>query len=290
MDAAFSGRGLIDGFLRSFLSRDGKAVDVRSVVMASAVPLAASLLWHVSHTTVQVQNGEQSRWLQFWLTSQQHAIKRVRKLVLVSTGSMMTGSRKPGRAGSVARLMMQSNTEEDEDDKEGSDRFAPPKLMEYPASGVSVWTWYGWYPVSIERSVIDSREFYPGDLGSTTHYSITVWFAWNGADIAKKLILAGRTIWQSKRARKTEILLLPEGASYLARGEFKVLTRPSRPLASVIVDGNTKEILLEDTMRFLQGEEWYICKGIPYRRGYLLYGTSYSYCCILVSSSTKCLC
>jgi chaperone BCS1 len=45
-----------------------------------------------------------------------------------------------------------------------------------------------------------------------------------------------------------------------------------RPLGSVILDGNQAEELLADMRAFLAGRDWYQQVGVPYRRGYLLYG------------------
>lgn len=45
-----------------------------------------------------------------------------------------------------------------------------------------------------------------------------------------------------------------------------------RPLDSVILDGRQAEELLDDVKEFLASAEWYRQVGVPYRRGYLLYG------------------
>jgi chaperone BCS1 len=39
-----------------------------------------------------------------------------------------------------------------------------------------------------------------------------------------------------------------------------------------VLPENVKEDLLEDAMEFLAGEGFYRERGLPYRRGYLLYG------------------
>ena len=258
------GRGLVDTLLRG-VSTQGGQLAIQRLVTASALPFLASIVWHFSHTVVEVTDGEQSKWLQCWLAQQRQALSRVRRLLLVSAGSMM-GSRTSRR-----QRMMYGMEDNDGDEKEVGDRFSPPKLIETPSTCVLVWTWFGWYPVSIERRSSSVVGAYPGDMTPHSSYAITVWFAPNGAEIAKELILKGRLFWQSKRASKTEILMAQEGYHPV---EFKVVTRPSRPLSSVIVDGSKKEHLLHDAMQFLQGEKWYVCKGIPYRRGYLLYGKS----------------
>jgi len=45
-----------------------------------------------------------------------------------------------------------------------------------------------------------------------------------------------------------------------------------RPLSSVILDKGIKERVVEDVKDFLGSQKWYVERGIPYRRGYLLYG------------------
>jgi mitochondrial chaperone BCS1 len=48
--------------------------------------------------------------------------------------------------------------------------------------------------------------------------------------------------------------------------------RKKRPLQSVILDRGIKERIVADVKDFLRRQEWYVDRGIPYRRGYLLYG------------------
>jgi hypothetical protein len=259
-----SGKGLLDALLRAAFTQDGQLA-VQRLVTASAVPLLASFLWHHSCTVVEVMDDEQARWLQHWLSQQTHALRRVRRLLLVTAGSLM-GSRIPSNQ---RRMWDMDGQNGDNDDTEVGDRFSPPKLIGTPSRGVSVWTWFGWYPVSIEHQAPGNSSLNRYEMAAPSTYAITVWFAPNGADIAKKLLLQGRMLWQHKRSSKTEILMVQENYSPVS---FKVQTRPSRPLSSVIVDGHKKEHLLADASHFLQGEKWYVCKGIPYRRGYLLYG------------------
>lgn len=62
---------------------------------------------------------------------------------------------------------------------------------------------------------------------------------------------------------------------YCARGmEWVSLGEPrkKRPLGSVILDKGVKESIVADVKDFLSRQQWYVDRGIPYRRGYLLYG------------------
>jgi chaperone BCS1 len=48
--------------------------------------------------------------------------------------------------------------------------------------------------------------------------------------------------------------------------------RRKRPLESVILNKGIKEKVVNDIREFLESQQWYVDRGIPYRRGYLLYG------------------
>jgi mitochondrial chaperone BCS1 len=52
----------------------------------------------------------------------------------------------------------------------------------------------------------------------------------------------------------------------------RVATRPKRALSSVVLDPGIKERVIGDARDFLASRAWYARRGIPFRRGYLLYG------------------
>jgi chaperone BCS1 len=55
-------------------------------------------------------------------------------------------------------------------------------------------------------------------------------------------------------------------------GWEKAMTKRPRTLDSVVLDDQQGEGIIEDARQFLGAAEWYEKTGIPYRRGYLLYG------------------
>lgn len=62
---------------------------------------------------------------------------------------------------------------------------------------------------------------------------------------------------------------------YTARGsDWRPFGHPRkrRPLFSVVLDEGLAEKMLADIREFIENPEWYMNRGIPYRRGYLLYG------------------
>jgi chaperone BCS1 len=54
----------------------------------------------------------------------------------------------------------------------------------------------------------------------------------------------------------------------------RCMSRPSRPLSTIVADEAMKEALVDDLRDYLhpRTRRWYSNHGIPYRRGYLLYG------------------
>ncbi|KAK3093339.1 hypothetical protein FSP39_014256 [Pinctada imbricata] len=48
--------------------------------------------------------------------------------------------------------------------------------------------------------------------------------------------------------------------------------RRKRPLNSVVLDSGVSERIINDAQDFAMNQEWYTNRGIPYRRGYILYG------------------
>ena len=57
-------------------------------------------------------------------------------------------------------------------------------------------------------------------------------------------------------------------------GEWRPLGYPKkkRPIDSVILKKGLSEKILMDAREFIASDDWYMNRGIPYRRGYLFYG------------------
>ncbi|KAG6831542.1 hypothetical protein H0H92_009461 [Tricholoma furcatifolium] len=52
-----------------------------------------------------------------------------------------------------------------------------------------------------------------------------------------------------------------------------VACRARRPISSIVLDPGVSDVILEDARDFLRSKPWYAERGIPFRRGYLLYGS-----------------
>ncbi|KAI9507948.1 P-loop containing nucleoside triphosphate hydrolase protein [Russula earlei] len=91
-------------------------------------------------------------------------------------------------------------------------------------------------------------------------------------DILKRLVKEAKDEYEKDAEHRLHIFLAdPKYACWRWNG-----TRQKRPMSSIILEPPVKEMLLTDCRDFLGSEDWYlwqcIRKGIPFRRGYLLYG------------------
>ncbi|OCF75658.1 hypothetical protein I204_02950 [Kwoniella mangroviensis CBS 8886] len=77
--------------------------------------------------------------------------------------------------------------------------------------------------------------------------------------------------FKSLTANKTSIYTpnLSHGATWQ-----RTSSRPNRPWESIFLVSNIKEWILNDCQEFLNESEFYLRRGIPYRRGYLCFGVA----------------
>ncbi|KAK2723602.1 mitochondrial chaperone BCS1-like [Artemia franciscana] len=71
-----------------------------------------------------------------------------------------------------------------------------------------------------------------------------------------------------KQTEGRTVIYTPMGADWRSFGH----PRKRRPLSSVVLDRGVKDRLVGDVKDFIGNPKWYRDRGIPYRRGYLLFG------------------
>ena len=81
------------------------------------------------------------------------------------------------------------------------------------------------------------------------------------------ILNSARQVALSKQEGKT-VVFTAAGAEWRQFGH----ARRRRPLSSVVLSSGLSRSLLDDVINFVNSSEWYALRGIPYRRGYLLYG------------------
>ncbi|KAF8326649.1 uncharacterized protein EI90DRAFT_1916062 [Cantharellus anzutake] len=99
----------------------------------------------------------------------------------------------------------------------------------------------------------------------TEHLSISV-IARNNS-VLKQLVLEAKKMYEADAEHRVNIYFADSHGSWRWTD-----SRGKRPLGSIVLEKGVKEMLLADCRDFLKSEKWYATRGIPFRRGYLLYG------------------
>lgn len=87
-------------------------------------------------------------------------------------------------------------------------------------------------------------------------------------DILKKLVLEAKKEYEKDTEHRVHIFMADTSYSCWRWNG----ARQKRPMSSIVLQPGVKDMLLADCKDFLNSEEWYAERGIPFRRGYLLHG------------------
>lgn len=83
-------------------------------------------------------------------------------------------------------------------------------------------------------------------------------------------------VWSLTRTSGTTVIRHPTPKDRARFGGTwsKTTSRPSRPMDTVILDAEQKDMIINDMNQYLHpaSPKWYATRGIPYRRGYLFHG------------------
>ncbi|KAF9038499.1 P-loop containing nucleoside triphosphate hydrolase protein [Panaeolus papilionaceus] len=120
--------------------------------------------------------------------------------------------------------------------------------------------WYKGRWVRVSRSM---REGYYGRREETLEICI---LSWDNTILNQLLIEAKKAYFA---AQENNISIYVSDSN---NGWRHIASRPKRPLKSIVLDPGIKDRLIDDAQDFLASKRWYSSRGIPFRRGYLLYG------------------
>ncbi|KAJ9095324.1 hypothetical protein QFC21_005690 [Naganishia friedmannii] len=83
------------------------------------------------------------------------------------------------------------------------------------------------------------------------------------------LLVAAKAAYLIDDEEKITVKMVDEAKE---SGDWRqVATKNKRPLTSVVTEAGVKERLERDIVEFLKAENWYISRGVPWRRGFLLH-------------------
>jgi chaperone BCS1 len=201
--------------------------------LRSAPARAWEVLRHQGTCELTIYSDDPAfEWVDAWLDRQPYS-RRARRLKLVGAG-IETGV--PGQSESGKRR--------------------PWKLVPGPGAHL---LWHRGRPLLLTRAVSDPKE-------GARRFSETLTFACLGRSQETLRRLVAETQELSEGEKFVDVLDYGDG--YWRRCARK---RP-RDLESVVLQRGQIERVVEDAEWFFRAEEWYLARGVPHRRGYLLHG------------------
>ncbi|KAH9893420.1 P-loop containing nucleoside triphosphate hydrolase protein [Cubamyces lactineus] len=185
-------------------------------------------------------NDECVDWLMFWLSK--HSIFRTARTLDVSTRSFGRNAAVAGDTGN-------------EDDTEGR------KISFLPSLSTTYTLWYKYRYVTITRDEV------PDGPWNSPRQTLRIRILTRDHKILRQLLIEAKQLFH-KASENMISIYVSDPSDYWKR----VSTHHKRPMQSIILDPGVIELVLNDAKDFLASKAWYAERGIPHRRGYLLYG------------------
>lgn len=188
-------------------------------------------------------------WIAGWLAAQPYS-KRARSLTVTSRrdhyGNAVTSSAPtPSRSADEPHL---------------------PDIIFTPAPGLHIFRYRKtvvWLSRNREQASPDKTG---GFMSLFNRESFQLRIFGRGQGVARSLVEEARRMAVQERPFKTEVYVL----SYDSWRQ--VDARDPRPLSTVFLPDGCAESLRDDVKAFMECRNWYVRRGIPYRRGYLFHG------------------
>jgi chaperone BCS1 len=189
-------------------------------------------------TTITVESGDEAyTWVMEWLQNHPYTY---------SASQLLASS----QGGTITRT-----------------RIAPKEpIVEFFPSVGSHWIWHNGSLIWLNRyRSADNSPF--SNRNNRESISLTVCGLWNHRETAKKVV---REAMQRSKEMDEHCTQVYSNDLY---GNWKTSkVGVARSLQSVILERDLKNRIFDDIKAFVAAEDWYLKRGIPYRRGYLLYG------------------
>ncbi|KAJ7446794.1 P-loop containing nucleoside triphosphate hydrolase protein [Mycena latifolia] len=199
-------------------------------------------MWITAHFD---ENDSSYDWMMVWL-SKQPSWAQARE-VEISTRSFGLNS---------SAIMVPG-----EEDDNNLSLLASRKLAYLPSASLTYSMWYHRRYMSITR--VQAQTGYYGQKEETLQISILT----RSHRVLNELLLEAKRDYKAAEEHAVSIYVSDTNNSWR-----HVASRPKRNINSIILDPGVSELLVDDARDFLESKAWYAARGIPFRRGYLLYG------------------
>jgi chaperone BCS1 len=177
----------------------------------------------------------------------------------------------------------ESSDDEDELEMDDDDDLTEDKLKNLrlsarakplrftPARGSTHWFMYKGVPLRFMRQ--QERQGEGGGYWSGTREQVYVSCFGRDTRILKSMLLEAQRKFLERDSSKTVIYRATKGSGD-DMDWTRTMARPPRPMETVVLDKEQKDLILSDMKEYLhpKTKKWYSDRGIPYRRGYLLHG------------------
>ncbi len=191
-------------------------------------------------TEIDVLDREQAfEWIEKWLSQHPYARNRARSLTVKTIAV------------------------DYEERRENPSIDPRPRILFSPAPGLH-WLFYRRRLVCLHRERPKMNDATTQPINVRESFNITIFS--RDRSLARQLIEDAR----DAALPKNETRLTVHRAGYSCWSEQ--MKRMPRPIESVVLPSGMMEDMLADVQQFLSQRTWYIDRGIPYRRGFLLYG------------------
>ncbi|EJD42258.1 P-loop containing nucleoside triphosphate hydrolase protein [Auricularia subglabra TFB-10046 SS5] len=236
--------GLVDGMKLVVL---GGAVETARRISSSAWSHFINSFFLTAHFSEEDYPFD---WLMHWLAKQPAWQKSREFETTTRTTTVGLSPRSPGSG----------DEEDDQDDPE--DELTPGKqkvkVVFQPTFDTTLTIFYKGHWLRVRRSK-------KTDGSDVEVLSISVVARSN--TILKQLVLQAKREYEADAIHRIQIYFADSHGSWRWTD-----SRHKRPMSSIVLQPGVKEMLLADARDFLRSEKWYADRGIPFRRGFLLFG------------------
>ena len=219
-------------------------------------------------------DDELYNYLMLWISKQGIAQSSMHFLAATSVSSSMIWTGDDDSDDPIDKEDDDDNLGVDGDDAAGVnptgwDQAKP--LHWTPAYGTNYFRHAGrWFAITRERDQGQNVSW--GSL-----YAEQIYLSCLGRDPAplKAILQDAQRAWVARDGSKTVIYRAVRDPGSADSMEWaRCLSRPPRPMSTVVLDQAQKDMILDDMREYLHPytRRWYANRGIPYRRGYLLHG------------------
>ena len=194
--------------------------------------------------------------------------------------NMMSGQARwhvpvPRHLETIEDTDVEMETEDESDHNESkllaasrASRESRSRKLDYQVATTSYWFFHNFWPFLLERSIAKGREMHGMPVVESLYISTI------GFTTGPLMTLLG-DITKSDPIQKAAKVGVYRANSWQNDAHWnRARDRDSRPMDTIVMDPSLKQKILEDMNDYLlpQTRKWYSARGIPLRRGLLLYG------------------